>query len=94
MNLGLKSKTISFIGLFFLASISLHSFAHIDEASLTEGPELECLTCHYEVSSDIEVFVLFPKEIFPQLVDQEPFKGIPLQVNKPFNSQAPPKINI
>ena len=94
MNFGLKSKTISFIGLFFLASISLHSFAHIDEAPLTQGPELECLTCHYEVSSDIEVFDFFPKEIFPQLVDQEPFKGISLQVNKPFNSQAPPKINI
>ena len=94
MNFGLKSKTISLIGLFFLASISLHSFAHIDEASLTQGPELECLTCHYEVSSDIEVFAFFPKEIFPQLVDQEHFKGISLQVNKPFNSQAPPKINI
>ena len=94
MNLGRNSKSISFIGLFFLASISLHSFAHIDDASLTEGPELECLTCHYEVSSDIEVFDFFPKEIFPQLVDREHFKGISLQVNKPFNSQAPPKINI
>ena len=94
MNLGLKRKTISFIGLFFLASISLHSFAHIDEAPLIEGPELECLTCHYEVSSDVEVFVFIPKEIFPQLVDERPSKDFSLQVNKPFNSQAPPKINI
>ena len=94
MNFGLKSKTISFIGLFFLASISLHSFAHIDEAPLIEGPELECLTCHYEVSSDVEVFVFIPKEIFPQLVDERPSKDFSLQVNKPFNSQAPPKINI
>jgi hypothetical protein len=94
MNLGLKSKTISFIGLFFLASISLHSFAHIDEVPLIEGPELECLTCHYEVSSDVEVFVFIPKKIFPQLVDQRPSKDFSLQVNKPFNSQAPPKINI
>ena len=70
MNFGLKSKTISFIGLFFIASISLHSFAHIDEAQLNEGPQLECLTCHYEVSSDVEAFVFIPNEIFPQLVDQ------------------------
>ena len=94
MNFGLKSKTISFIGLFFLASISLHSFAHIDEAPLTEGPQLECLTCHYEASSDVEVFVFIPNEIFPQLVDQKSPRDFSLQVNKPFNSQAPPKINI
>ena len=94
MNFGLKSKTISFIGLFFLASISLHSFAHIDEAQLNEGPQLECLTCHYEVSSDVEAFVFIPNEIFPQLVDQSPPQAFSLQVNKPFNSQAPPKINI
>ena len=94
MNFGLKSKTISFIGLFFLASISLHSFAHIDEAQLNEGPQLECLTCHYEVSSDVEAFVFIPNEIFPQLVDQRPPQEFSLQVNKPFNSQAPPKINI
>ena len=62
MNLGLKRKTISFIGLFFLASISLHSFAHIDETPLTERPQLECQTCLNEVSSDLEVFVFIPKE--------------------------------
>ena len=94
MNFGLKSKTISFIGLFFLASISLHSFAHIDEAPLTEGPQLECLTCHYEASSDVEVFVFIPNEIFPKLVDQNLPLRVNLQDRKPFNSQAPPKINI
>ena len=94
MNFGLKSKTISFIGLFFLASISLHSFAHTDEAPLTEGPQLECLTCHYEASSDVEVFVFIPSEIFPQIVDQESLQDFSLQANKPFYSQAPPKINI
>lgn len=94
MKFGLKSKTISFIGLFFLASISLHSFAHIDEAPLTEGPQLECLTCHYEASSDVEVFVFIPNQIFPQLVDQKLSQDFALQVIKPFNSQAPPKINI
>ena len=94
MNLGLKRKTISFIGLFFLASISLHSFAHIDETPLTERPQLECQTCLNEVSSAIEVFVFLPSEIFPQIVDQEPPQDFSLQVNKPFHSQAPPKINI
>ena len=67
MDLGRKSKSISFIGLFFLASIALHSFAHIDEAPLTEGPELECLSCHNEVSSDIEVFVFIPAKFFLNL---------------------------
>ena len=94
MNLGLKSKTISFIGLFFLASISLHSFAHIDETPLTERPQLECQTCLNEVSSDLEVFVFIPNEIFPNLVDQNLPLKVNLQDRKPFNSQAPPKINI
>jgi hypothetical protein len=94
MNFGLKSKTISFIGLFFLASISLHSFAHIDETPLTERPQLECQTCLNEVSSDLEVFVFIPNEIFPNLVDQNLPLKVNLQDRKPFNSQAPPKINI
>ena len=94
MNFGLKSKSISFIGLFFLVSIALHSFTHIDEAPLTEGPKLECLTCHNEVSSDIEVFVFIPSEIFPKLVDVNLPLNVNLQDRKPFNSQAPPKINI
>ena len=94
MNLGLKSKAISFIGLFFLASISLHSFAHIDESPLIQETHSECQTCHNEIASDIEVFVFIPNEIFPQLVDQKSPQDFSLQVNKPFNSQAPPKINI
>ena len=94
MNLGLKSKTISFIGLFFLASISLHSFAHIDESPLIQKTQSECQTCHNEISSEIEVFVFIPNEIFPNLVDQNLPLKVNLQDRKPFNSQAPPKINI
>jgi len=94
MNKAFKDKTISFIGLFFFASISLHSFAHIDESPLSQETELECLTCHNEFSSDVEVYVFIPNENFPKLVDE----NLPLKVNlqdcKPFNSQAPPKINI
>jgi len=94
MNRRLKSKTISFIGLFFIASISLHSFAHIDESLLAEETQLECLTCHNEISSDVEVFVFIPREIFPQLVAANLPLKVFLQENKPFNSQAPPKISI
>ena len=94
MQFKLNNKSITFLGLFFLASISLHSFAHIDETPLTERPQLECQTCLNEVSSDLEVFVFIPSEIFPQIVDQESPQDFSLQVNKPFHSQAPPKINI
>ena len=94
MNLGLKSKTISFIGLFFFASISLHSFAHIDESPLSQETELECLTCHNEFSSDVEVYVFIPNENFPKLVDENLPLKVNLQDRKPFNSQAPPKISI
>ena len=94
MNFGLKSKTISFIGLFFLASISLHSFAHIDEAPLTVSPQLECLTCHYEASSDVEVFVFIPTEILPPLVDLKFFQAFSFPVHKTFNSPAPPSFPI
>ena len=94
MQFKLNNKSITFLGLFFLASISLHSFAHIDETPLTERPQLECQTCLNEVSSDLEVFVFLPSEIFPQIVDQKSPQDFSLQVNKPFHSQAPPKINI
>ena len=94
MHFGLKSKTISFIGLFFLASISLHSFAHVDESPLTEAPQLECQTCHNEVSAEVEAFAYIPNRYYSKPVDQ----NLPLKVNlqdwKPFDSQAPPKISI
>ena len=94
MNYGRKSRSISFIGLFFLASIALHSFAHIDEAPLNAELEEECLTCHNEISSDIEVFVFIPREILPKLEDVNLPLKVNLQDRKPYNSQAPPKINI
>ena len=94
MNLELKSKSISFIGLCFLASISLHSFAHIDESPLIVETELECQTCNNEISSDLEVLVFIPNENFPKLVDENLPLKVNLQDRKPFNSQAPPKISI
>ena len=73
MDFGRKSKSISFIGLFFFASISLHSFAHIDESPLSQETELECLTCHNEFSSDVEVYVFIPNEnsLFFHVVSQK-----------------------
>ena len=44
--------------------------------------------------SDIEVFVFIPSEIFPKLVGVNLPLKVNLQDRKPFNSQAPPKINI
>ena len=94
MNKAFKDKTISFIGLFFFASISLHSFAHIDESPLSQETESECLACHNEISSDVEVYVFIPNENFPKLVDENLPLKVNLQDRKPFNSQAPPKISI
>ena len=87
MNFGLKSKTISFIGLFFLASISLHSFAHIDEAPLTEGPQLECLTCHYEASSDVEVELALHLTVPSQ---RQPLSCLRRPVPASFSALVPP----
>ena len=64
MNRGLKSKTISFIGLFFLASISLHSFAHIDESPIELNQQEECQSCHNEIASDVAIVSYTPKKTF------------------------------
>ena len=94
MNFRSKGKTLSFIGLFFLASISLHSFAHIDEAPVKQGPQIECQSCHNEISAEIEIFTLTLKVDFHIPVDQKLPQNFYLQPSKPFYSQAPPKIKI
>mgnify|MGYP003309421968 CR=1 FL=1 len=50
-----NNKLLTFIGLFFLASLSLHSFAHIEDNFVDDKPLVECQSCNNEVSSDIEV---------------------------------------
>jgi hypothetical protein len=94
MNLGRNSKVISFIGLFFLASISLHSFAHIDESPIEHHAEFECQSCHNDTSSDIELVKFISEEYFvkPKVFDTS--NKLYLQLRKPFSSQAPPKIII
>ena len=71
MNLGRHSKSISFIGLFFLASISLHSFAHIDESPLEDHAEFECQSCQNEISPDIEFFEVKSEVYFTKPKIQE-----------------------
>ena len=94
MDSRLQGKAFSFIGLFFLASISLHSYAHIDEAPVTQGPQIECQSCHNEISAEIEVFTLTQKVDFHISLDQKLPQNFYLQPSKPFYSQAPPKIKI
>ena len=92
MNFGLNKKVISFIGLFFLASISLHSFAHIDESPLELNDQSECLSCHNEVSADIDIVLNTSKKTYVPIEDVGIPKTPDLQLSKPFYSQAPPKI--
>ena len=94
MNFGLNKKVISFIGLFFLASISLHSFAHIDESPLELNDESECLSCHNEMSADIEIALNTLKRTYVAIDGLEIPKTPDLQFSKSFDSQAPPKIKI
>ena len=94
MNLGWNSKSISFIGLFFLASISLHSFAHIDESPLEDHAEFECQSCQNEISPDIEFFEVKSEVYFTKPKIQEGPRNLYLQLKKPFFAQAPPKIII
>ena len=92
MNFGLNKKVISFIGLFFLASISLHSFAHIDESPLELNDQSECLSCHNEVSADIDIAFNTTKKTYVAIEGMGIPKTPDLQLSKPFYSQAPPKI--
>ena len=92
MNFGLNKKVISFIGLFFLASISLHSFAHIDESPLELNDQSECLFCHNDVSADNDIALNTLKKTYVAIEDVGIPKTPDLHLSKPFHSQAPPKI--
>ena len=94
MNLGRNSKVITLIGLFFLASISLHSFAHIDESPIEYHAEAECQTCHNDISPEVEFFTFIQKKYFSEFNGFEIPDKLYLQLSKPYSSQAPPKIII
>ena len=94
MILGRNSKVISFIGLCFLASISLHSFAHIDESPIEHHAEAECQSCHNDISPKVGFSTFIPKKYFNELKGFESSDKLYLKLSKPFFSQAPPKIII
>ena len=89
-----NNKLLTFIGLFFLASLSLHSFAHIEDNLVDDKPLIECQSCHNEVSSDIEVLPYVTQAIQRELSSFIVSKAFYPELKKPFNSQAPPKILI
>ncbi|KRO33845.1 MAG: hypothetical protein ABS21_00080 [SAR86 cluster bacterium BACL1 MAG-121105-bin34] len=87
-----NNKLIAFIGLFFLASISLHSFAHIDDNLIEAKPLIECLSCQNDIASDVEAFSFVTHAIQRELTSFVISKTYYPELKKPFNSQAPPKI--
>lgn len=89
-----NNKLLTFIGLFFLANLSLHSFEHIEENFVDDKPLVECQSCHNEVSSDIEVLPYVTQAIQRELSSFIVSKAFYPELKKPFNSQAPPKILI
>ncbi len=94
MSLGRNSKLFAFIGLFFLASISLHSFAHIDESPIEHHAEAECQTCHNDISPEVEFFAFIQKKYFSEFNGFKSSDKLYLQLSKPYFAQAPPKIII
>ena len=89
-----NNKLLTFIGLFFLASLSLHSFEHIEDNLVDDKPLVECQSCNNEVSSDIEVLPYVTQAIQRELSSFIVSKAFYPELKKPFNSQAPPKILI
>ena len=87
-----NNKLLTFIGLFFLASVSLHSFAHIEDNLVNDKPLIECQSCHNEVSSNIEILPYVTQAIQRELTSFIVSKAFYPELKKPFNSQAPPKV--
>ncbi len=90
--MGPNNKLITFIGLFFLASISLHSFAHIDDNLIKAKPLIECQSCQNDIASDVEELSFVTHAIQRELTSFVISKTYYPELKKPFNSQAPPKI--
>ena len=87
-----NNKLITFIGLFFLASISLHSFAHTPENILEMKPQAECQACKNEHSPAIETLSFYCSKTFRSVRTFIIAKTFYLKPQKSFYSRAPPKI--
>jgi len=92
MQFKLNNKSITFLGLFFLASISLHSFGHIEENFIEAQPQIECQSCQNDISSDIESFSYISEDFQKEFFNLEFSQDFYPELKKSFNSQAPPKI--
>ena len=87
-----NNKLLAFIGLFFLVSVSLHSFAHTNDNLVDDKPLIECQSCHNEVSPTIEARPFVTQAIQRELTGFITSKAFYPELKKSFNSQAPPKI--
>ena len=87
-----NNKLLTFIGLFVLARVSLHSFAHTEDNLVEDKPLVECQSCHNEVSPNIEILPYVTQAIQRELTSFIVSKAFYPELKKPFNSQAPPKV--
>ena len=87
-----NNKLLTFIGLFFLASVSLHSFTHTKDNLVEDKPLVECQSCHNEVSSNIEILPYVTQAIQREHTSFIVSRAFYPELKKPFNSQAPPKV--
>ena len=87
-----NNKLLAFIGLFFLVSVSLHSFAHTNDNLVDDKPLIDCQSCHNEVSPNPEALPFVTQAIQRELSSFITSKAFYPELKKPFNSQAPPKI--
>ena len=87
-----KNKLIVFIGLSLFVSISLHSFAHTNDSTQEASSQIECQVCENDHSVAIQGSSFITGETFAEVVTFTIAKTFYLKLNKPFYSQAPPKI--
>ena len=90
--MGPNNKLITFIGLFFLASISLHSFAHAPDRILEVKPQAECQACKHENPAAFETLVFYLAETLSSVRTIIIAKTFYPKQQKYFSSRAPPKI--
>ena len=92
MQFKFHDKAITFLGLFFLVSISLHSFAHVSDTIFDTKPQIACQSCKNKNSPSIETITLVFEEVISEPSAFTITQTFYLKLQKSFYSQAPPKI--
>jgi|MEHZ01.4.fsa_nt_MEHZ011203077.1_2 hypothetical protein len=90
--MGSNNKLITFIGLFFLASISLHSFAHVSENLIEMKPQIECESCQSKDATHTPAVILLSGAKFIDMLDSSILRVEHFTNKQSYHSQAPPKI--